>query len=340
MERLALITPFYTQSLLRPNPRHSNRLNHWLQYVQRAPMPKPQTILIDLSYKGLICVCGTDAVAFLQGQLSTDIEQLTPGISQLSSWSNAKGRVVSLLRLFRRGEHINLALAASLKSTVLKRLSLYVLRSKVKLADAGDGISTLGLVGEGAAALLAQAGIPIPGLANDLTGAGDIQAIRLHGAMPRYMIFGGTEAIRKLKRVWETATLPGTEDLWALHKIIAGEPTVFAETSEHFVAQMLDLDKLGGIDFKKGCYIGQEVIARTHYRGGVKRHLVRAESRTDMRIKPGADIRALGQDAPVAEVVDAQLDASGLWQMLMVIQDDARESKLIHAASGAPVTLI
>ncbi|MGE5624818.1 MAG: YgfZ/GcvT domain-containing protein [Bacillota bacterium] len=303
-------------------------------------MPPHDTILVDLSYKGLIRASGPDSVAFLQGQLSTDIEQLTPAASQLSSWSNAKGRVVAVLRLFRRDDHIYMALAASLKSTVLKRLSMYVLRSKVTLADSGDEISTLGLIGDGAAALLSGAGIPVPPRVNDVTRVDGIQTVRLHGELPRYAIYGDNEALGTLRQRWQGAATPGNEDLWALHKVLAGEPTVYAETSEHFVAQMLGLDELGGIDYKKGCYIGQEVIARAHYRGGVKRHLARAESRSTAHLKPGTDIHALGQESPVAEVVDARMDARGVWQMLVVVQDDFRDADLMHGAGGAPVTLV
>ena len=298
------------------------------------------TILVDLSYKGLVSASGPDMVPFLQGQLSTDIEQLTPAVSQLSSWSNAKGRVVSLLRVFRRDDHIYLTLAANLKSAVLKRLSMYVLRSKVTLADAGDMISTLGIIGDGAAALLGQAGVPVPPRVNDVTHIEGIQTIRLHGERPRYAVYGDNEALGRLKQRWQGTVIPGNEDLWALHKILAGEPTVYAETSEHFVGQMLDLDKLGGIDFKKGCYLGQEVIARAHYRGGVKRHLARAESRTTTPPKAGTDIHALGQDSPVAEVVDARTDAQGICQMLVVVQDDFRNAELVHGASGATVRLL
>lgn len=304
-------------------------------------MPHPQTILTDLSYKGLIRVSGADAVAFLQGQLSTDVEKLTPDVSQLTSWNTAKGRVVTLMRLFRRGEDIYLAMPAGLKATVLKRLAMYVLRSKVTLADAGSELGCLGLTGEAAATLLAQADIPVPARINDVTSLEALQVLRLYGdEVPRYVLYGPEDRLSTLRGRWVSATTPGTEDDWALRRILIGEPTVHPETSEHFVAQMLDLDKFGGIDFKKGCYIGQEVIARAHYRGGVKRHLSRAESQTTSRIKPGTDIRAKGQESPVAEVVDARLDAQGLWQMLVVIQDDYRAANLVHADSGAMVTLI
>jgi tRNA-modifying protein YgfZ len=303
-------------------------------------MPHPHAILIDLSYKGLIRASGADAVAFLQGQLSTDIEKLGTDTSQLSSWNNAKGRVVSLIRLFRRDEDIYLALPGGLKGSVLKRLSMYVLRSKVTLADAGSSLGCLGLIGDDAAKLLAQADLPVPAQMNDVTGIGETQVVRLFGEIPRYVVYAPAHKLEPLKNRWASLTTPGTEDYWALHRILAGEPTVHPETSEHFVAQMLDLDKLGGIDFKKGCYIGQEIIARAHYRGGVKRHLARAESRMSARLKPSTEIHAKGMGSPVAEVVDARLDAAGTCQMLLVIQDDAREMELVHAASGAPVKLL
>ena len=303
--------------------------------------PEPPTFLTDLSQGGLIRVSGADAVAFLQGQLSTDLERLAPEASQLSSWSNAKGRVVTLLRLFRRADDIYLNLPVALQAPVHKRLGMYVLRSKVKLEDAGTTLAHLGLSGPDAAAMLQKAGITPPAEINAVTEREGVQVIRLHGELPRYLIVTPAEAVAALRQQLQSAgAKPGDEPAWALAKIQAREPTVYPETSEHFVAQMLDLDRLGAIDFKKGCYIGQEVIARAHYRGGVKRHLIRAVSRSTVPLRPGADIHAADQESPVAEVVDARLDALGTWQMLMVLQDEARDARLVHAFSGAPVELV
>ena len=300
----------------------------------------PDVILADLSHAGLIRVEGADAVAFLQGQLSTDIEQLSDEVCQLSSWNNAKGRVVTLLHLFRWDSAIYLAMPSALTPSVLKRLSMYVLRSKVTLTDATDTLARFGIAGPGADALLAKAGVAVPPAIQGVTNQDGAQVIRLYGEVPRFTV---KAPVPKLIELWERlealGVRPADDEDWALAKILAGEPSVFPETSEHFVAQMLDLDNLGGIDFKKGCYIGQEVIARSHYRGGVKRHLARAKSRSTAALKPGADIHAKGQDSPVAEVVDARLDAQGVWNMLVVLQDDARDMSLIHAVSGAMVKL-
>ena len=297
-------------------------------------------LLSDLSHAGLIRVEGIDAVEFLQGQLSTDIEKLTADTCQLSSWNNAKGRVTALLHLFWQDDAIHMALPGPLLAPVLKRLSMYVLRSKVTLKDASDTLARFGVAGTGAAALLAKVGIHVPASIYGVTNREGVQVIRLHGHVPRFTIKAPSP---KLIALWEEVerlgTQPANEDAWALAKIQAGEPSIFPETSEHFVAQMLNLDALGAIDFKKGCYIGQEVIARSHYRGGVKRHMLRGQSTAKADLKPGMELNLEGGETPVAEIVDARRDAGGIWQMLLVVQDDHKDSGLVHAASGAAVTL-
>ena len=297
-------------------------------------------ILSDLSHAGLIRVEGADAVGFLQGQLSTDMEKLTDDTCQLSSWNNPKGRVTTLLHLFRQDGAIHMALPATLLAPVLKRLSMYVLRSKVTLKDATDTLARFGVAGTGATALLAKAGIEAPASVYGITNHEGVQVIRLYGDVPRFTI---KAPVPKLSALWEAVehlgTRPTNENAWALAKILTGEPSIFPETSEHFVAQMLNLDVLGVIDFKKGCYIGQEVIARSHYRGGVKRHMLRGQSSAASEMKAGMELHAKGGEMPVAEIVDARRDASGIWQMLLVVQDDHKDAELVHTASGAPVTL-
>lgn len=297
----------------------------------------PQTSLAELRHAGLIRVSGADAVAFLQGQLSTDLDKLTPIAHQLSSWNNAKGRVVTLLRLFRRGDDICMSLPAALQPTVLKRLGMYVLRSKVALTDASSHLVCLGLMGDRAHALLAKAGLSAPEV-NALSSDGAVQILRLHGQAPRFEIYGDPAAMAALQsKLSEAGAKTADEDQWALQTILAGEPTIYPETSEHFVAQMLGLDELGGIDYKKGCYIGQEVIARAHYRGGVKRHLVRAEAQAGTALKPGTELQAKGATEPVAEVVDARRDAQGRWQLLAVLQDEYRDAELACGATSVKV---
>ncbi|MGH8372684.1 MAG: YgfZ/GcvT domain-containing protein, partial [Gammaproteobacteria bacterium] len=211
------------------------------------------TIIADLSHESLIAVDGTDSRAFLQGQLSTDIDALTPDASQLSSWSSAKGRVVVVLRLLQYDDTLLLMLPRSLQATVMKRLSMYVLRSRVKLSDASEALVHFGLAGDNAARLLATADLPAPEKTNTVVKHDGMHIVRLHGSMPRFLIAGSAET---LMPVWEALSAAGAiavnEERWAWHKIQAQEPTVYPETSEHFVAQMIGLEELGAIDFKKG----------------------------------------------------------------------------------------
>lgn len=319
----------------------------WKQFLaaQGAPFDRvrqlDETVLADLSHEGLIAVTGEDARAFLQGQLSTDLDNLTPRVSQLSSWNNAKGRVVTVLRIFERDGTIYLALPQGLLISVLSRLSKYLLRAKAKLEDASESLVRFGLAGPEATKLMQKMGLAVPVDTNDVTEHGGVQVIRLHGKTPRYGLRASADVLASLWKLAQGAgARPAGQDQWALLKILAGVPTVYPETTEHFVAQMLGLDELGAIDFKKGCYIGQEVIARTHYRGAVKRHLLQAESGSAVQFRPGMELQVQGQDATAAEVVDARRDGNDVWRMLLVVQDDRRETSLVHKPSGAIIRVL
>ena len=210
------------------------------------------TVIADLSQEGLIRVEGVDARAFLQGQLSTDVLALTPRTSQLSSWNNAKGRVVTLLRLFERDGAIDMALPLGLTAPVLKRLCMYVLRSKVTLIDASDALVHFGIAGHGAPSILAACDWSAPSGVNAVSIKDGAILTRLHGDLPRFVLLGEPD---KMMSLWNALKAKGVHpvgaDPWALLRILAREPVIYPETSEHFVAQMLGLEELGAIDFKK-----------------------------------------------------------------------------------------
>ncbi|HVC38309.1 MAG TPA: folate-binding protein [Gammaproteobacteria bacterium] len=288
-----------------------------------------EVVLADLSHEGMLRVDGADARTFLQGQLSTDVRALAPVTSQLSSWNNPKGRVVTLLRLWEFGGAIHMALPRSLIPPVLKRLAMYVLRSKVTLIDASDPLVHFGIAGREAPSILASCDWSAPSEVNAVSIKDGVTLTRLHGELPRFVLMGEPG---KMQSMWDALKAKGVHpvgtDAWALLRILAREPVIYPETSEHFVAQMLGLEELGGIDFKKGCYIGQEVIARAHYRGAVKRHLHRASCTADLPIPPGTQVVANGSGQVAGEIVDARQDSQGKTQMLLVIQDDLRNSQL------------
>jgi folate-binding protein YgfZ len=206
---------------------------------------------------GALLVSGADARPFLQGQLSADVDALTPANAVLASCNSAQGRVQAVLWLVERSNGIALVLPASMAERTATRLRRYVLRSKVRIEAASSAIE-----------------------------------------LPQGHPYGEAD--------------------WRLAGIRAGLPQVYPETYEAFVAQMLNLDLLGGVSFEKGCYTGQEIIARTHFRGAIKRRMFRFEY-TGEPPTPGTRVRAGHQHA--GDVVDA---ASGeLLAVINLAQHDA-----------------
>jgi tRNA-modifying protein YgfZ len=260
------------------------------------------TIVVPRVPLGHVDARGADAAAFLQGQLSNDVRQVAPTRAQLSSYNSPKGRMLAVLHVLPRDGAFALELHASLVEPVLKRLRMYVLRSRVALAPLA-GHATLGLAGTDAARLLEELGLPVPAAPLDCAVAGDATVLRRLGDLPRYTVLA-PEARHDRWATQLAARAPaGTADDWRRLDIEAGVPTVYPGTQDRFVAQMCNLDALGGISFDKGCYTGQEIIARVHYRGAVKRHM---EARRLDGPPP-----APGTRLPAGEVVDAAPLAGG-----------------------------
>jgi tRNA-modifying protein YgfZ len=267
------------------------------------------TIAVPLAQLGLIEARGPDALAFLQGQLSNDVRKVGPERAQLSSYNSPKGRMLAVLHVLRQDDAFLLELHASLLDAVLKRLRMYVMRSKLTLAALADR-ATLGLAGPDAAAVLAAAGLPAPAEPLACAWTGDVAVVRRLGATQRFTVL---VPLARRDALWArlgAGAQAGTPEDWRRLDIEAGVPTVYPETQDRFVAQMCNLDALGGISFDKGCYTGQEIIARVHYRGAVKRHM-------EMRRLEGP-APAPGTRLEAGEVVDAA-QAAGAGSVALVV---------------------
>ncbi len=257
------------------------------------------TIAVPLTQLGLIEARGADASAFLQGQLSNDVRKVGASQAQLSSYNTPKGRMLAVLHVLRDGDAFLLELHRSLLETTLKRLRMYVLRSKVTLAEAADR-ALLGVAGPGAATRLAALDLAVPVLPLGCAWTDGVGVMRRLGDAPRYSVLAPAARLAQLQQ--RLAATAGAEDDWKRLDIEAGVPTVYPETQDHFVAQMCNLDALGGISFDKGCYTGQEIIARVHYRGAVKRHMSRVLT-PQAGVAPGSSFAL--PDGRTGEVVDA-----------------------------------
>jgi tRNA-modifying protein YgfZ len=246
---------------------------------------------------GLLRARGADAIPFLQGQLSNDVARVRSGQLQLSGYHTPQGRAIALLRVTALAPDDLLAvLPQELIPVVVSRLKRYVLRAKVQITDESAQWQIVG--GQGAAPALPDPALALP-----------------YGSS-RHLIL-----IPKSSDVPDTGVATGTRRDWAACDIADGLPQIYLATSEAFVAQMLNLDLVGGIALDKGCYTGQEIIARAHYRGQVKRRMQRFVSTARCSLTPGHTGRF--SDGRSFKVVEAVPIADGLCEFLAVTNSAA-----------------
>ena len=219
-----------------------------------------------LNRYGLLAVTGPDARAFLHAQLTNDIANLPADRAVLAGWCTAKGRLLASMLVIPRGEGYLLQLARDLAPAIAKRLSMYVLRSKLKVADESDAWAQYGVW---------DSSLKVSGVAWD----GDVVTVRVDEG--RFLRIGPADKFSL------AATKP--EDAWTLEEIRAGRPLISAATQDKFVPQMVNFEALGAVSFQKGCYPGQEIVARAQYRGEVKRRMVRVQVPAGTELKPGQE---------------------------------------------------
>ncbi len=227
-----------------------------------------------LAHFGLLRFAGPDAVSFLQGQVSNDTRPLGNGIPLLAAYSTPQGRVVAVPYLMPHSSGVIALLPREIVLPTLERLRKYVLRAKVKLEDLSESFAVIG--GHGIEPFEA-AGLPPPG-AQGYVERNGVGVARVDASANRFWAIGSTQELAKhglygLPR--EIQTGPTIERDWRLADIRAGLPQIYSATREMFVAQMLNLDLVDGISFTKGCFTGQEIIARTQHLGRIKRRLFR-----------------------------------------------------------------
>lgn len=279
----------------------------------------------DLSHLPLVRVRGAEAEKFLQGQFTNDMRLVTARQSQLSAYCSPKGRALAITRFFRRNDDYCFALPAALIEPTVSRLRKYVLMSKVTFQTA-DELVHLGYSDPRGGGHLREAlGSELPSAAGDVAEVDGISVIRVPGVTARFELVGTVEQLRPLWQGLVAQAAPIGAGPWEYLDIAAGLPVIYPETMEAFVPQMLNLDILGGISFKKGCYTGQEVVARTHYLGKLKRRMYQLHCNEDAPPAPGTPLfsTALRGDESAGAVVRAQAAPGGGSALLAVLQTDA-----------------
>lgn len=269
---------------------------------------------VELRNLGALSCSGDQARDFLHAQLTSDVASLGAREARRAGWCSAKGRLLATFFVLPADGGFLLQVSRDIAPAVAKRLSMFILRTKAKLSDVSDTWTQYGVWGSGAAQRLADLGLPLPQGVLDVASSSGVVVVRT-AAQP-FIVFSREPL----------AALPSGADeaAWALEEIRAGYPRVTSATQDLFVPQMVNLERLGAVDFKKGCYPGQEIVARTQYRGVLKRRMVRA--RVEARAEPGQDLHVADLAGQAAgTVVNAAPTLQGSSELLAVVQISSLE---------------
>lgn len=287
------------------------------------------TVLCDLSQFGIVKVSGEEAKGFLHNLFSSDVSALTPLHALPSSFNTAKGRILATFLIWRNDTEYFLHLPLSLLAAIQKKLSMFVLRAKVKIENASDSIVCLGLSGPGAATLLQRLFPALPQNPLDAVQHGDTSIICL--AADRFRLNTSPQHAPDLWRNLSVEAKPVGSACWDWLNIRAGIPVILPQTQEEFVPQMANLDLIGAVNFKKGCYPGQEIVARMQYLGKNKRRMYLAHIDTAVAPQPGAELFSAEMEGQsCGMVVNVQAAPGGGYDLLAVIQIASHDAFPVH----------
>lgn len=296
---------------------------------------RDSTVLCDLSQLGVLRASGEEAETFLQNLLSNDIREVGSKRAQLSSLNTAKGRMLATMLVWRAGDDYLLQLPKALCEAMRKKLSMYVLRAKVKITDASDGIVTLGLSGADAQQLLQAQFGELPQTPLGCIGTEHGSVIRISDT--RWQIDTTPQQAQQLWMELSAKARPVGSACWDWLNIRSGIPVVLPQTQEQFVAQMANLDLLNGVNFKKGCYPGQEIVARTQYLGKLKRRMYLAHIDTLAHIdsteppQAGDELFSADMEGQASGMLaNAAAAPSGGYDVLAVLQTSSRDTQTVH----------
>jgi len=298
-----------------------------------------QAVYADLSDVGLIAFQGDDTTTFLQGQLTNDARQLAQQQAQFSGFCSPKGRLLGSFLLWGQADSTYLQLPAELQPSLQKRLSMYILRAKVKARDAREELVRIGVAGHRAAELVKVIAGCLPDADMKTAEAGSNLVIRF--SAERYQIIApATDKEYLLAQLSQQHAVLVDEAYWQWLEIHAGVPTITLATQEQFVPQMVNFDLTNSVNFQKGCYTGQEIVARTQYLGKLKRRMYLVHS--DVAMAAGDEVYSPDMEGQaMGMVVNAQPALDGGWDALVVMQISSVATQPLHLKSldGALLSL-
>lgn len=283
-----------------------------------------------LPHLGVIRAEGPDAANFLHGQLTQDFALLKPAEARLAALCTAKGRMIaSFIGVRPQPDLVLLVCSRDILAATLKKLSMYVLRAKVKLSDASESTALYGLAGSALAANdIDAAAAPGARLSRPVADSTDEISI-----VPLYPADGVPRALWIAPAAAPAPTGPALDAaLWPWSEVRSGIATLTTPVLDAFVPQMLNYESVGGVNFKKGCYPGQEIVARSQFRGTLKRRAYVVTA--DAAVEAGQEVFAASDaEQPVGTVVQAAAAPDGRWAALVSMQISALDAGPLHAAS-------
>ncbi len=303
-----------------------------------------ETLLSNLSQsssshglnQGLIKVHGEDAESFLQNQLTNEVANVTETSHQIAAWCSPKGRIIATLRLFKREDAYYLSLAQDMLEHVLKKLSMYVMMSKVSLEDVTESYVHLGVSGDSSGKdLEALLGESLPSEADSAKIINGLTVLKLADKTPRYEIFGDLES----SNVLVDGIKHAPDNYWQYLNIVAGIPHISQASSEAWIPQMINFIQVNGVDFKKGCYPGQEIVARLNYLGKTKRRMYRLLIDSD-QLPAVNDSIASRNDKDAGKILNAVINPEGKVEALAVMKIAETTEALTLANNEATITLL
>ena len=296
------------------------------------------TIVADLSQLGVIAFRGDDAASFLQGQLTNDVRSLHADSAQWNGYCSPKGRLLGNFLMWRQGEDYCLQLSGDILPTLLKRLSMFILRAKVQGRDASDERVRLVVAGKKAPAAVNAAMGAVPETAMHSLASDAGLVIRL--SEDKFVLSVVPERAAAVWQVLRESATPVGAPVWDWLRINAGIPMIVAATQEQFVPQMVNLEVIGGVSFQKGCYPGQEIVARSQYLGKLKRRMFLAH--VEAPAAPADNLYSADiEGQATGTVVNAAPAPTGGFDVLAVAQVESANTQTLHlkAADGAELRL-
>ena len=303
-----------------------------------------QAVLMPLEHLCCYEVSGEDARSFLQGQLTNDIEAISESRGQLSSYCTPKGRMLAIFYICPTQNKYLIIIRKDIAESVMKRLQMFVLRSKVTIEPSSDDRVLFGVAGTSIDSILKVLNIASPEKEYDVTSSENVLCMKIPGIVPRCMLIGDASLATTTTQLENDATATQSFSYWQWLDIVSGIPSVSASTQESFVPQMTNMELIDGVSFSKGCYPGQEIVARLHYLGNASRRMYRIEAHTDTEINPGDDIylTATEPNQAIGNIVTAIKESTDKIAALAVLRiEAAQQNKLaIGSPDGIPATVM